>query len=367
MATLHDVFATVNMLSVIEAVKNGVPNPFDPAFLTTTAPVEGDYGLYTKVEGTRKLAQTVQFGSKSIRARQQGVSDVPVKLIHTFMNQNFKQAVMLNLLSPDGSRQRMGEQEVGRQTGLLKTQFSNLRITALASGLALGHIYFDADGNLLSSSTGATVDVDYGIPAGNKNQLNVFGEGNIIAADWDTAGTSIVTQVAELKSAAIKLTGYPLDTAYYGSNIAGYLLDNDDLVNWAARVPGLNQTLATGVIPDGLLGINKWRPAQDHVFADADGDLQTIWDDDGITFIPAVSADWYEMLEGTFPIPTGIGAITAEAMQQLTSSIMEARGMFTYASIAGVDPVAITQYAGDTMLPVIKVPKAVFQAIVSGF
>ena len=366
MATLEEILKFQNMLGTIQAVKSGVPNPFDPALLMTTTPVEGDYGEYRKVEGNRALAQRVAYGAPSKKVTQKDVSEVPVKLIHSFEHIDHKMAVLNNLMSDSGERQALGEQEIGRQAQEFKARYMNLRITAVASALALGGVYFDVNGQLLNSSTNAVVTVDYGIPAGNKNQLNWDNNGEIIDGDWDTAATKIVTQIEKLLSAAIKQTGYPIDTAYYGANILGYLTKNTQVLNFGARVPAMAASLQNGVIPDGFLGIPKWRPARDHVWADEDGDLTSVWNDNGITFIPAVERSWWDLLEGSIPVPTNLGTISQDALASLRDSITTARGMFTYAHVKS-NPVTIRQHGGDTFLPVIKATKAVWIAIVSGY
>jgi len=365
MATIEEILKASNMQGTIETVKSGVPNPFDPAFLTTTRPVDGDYAEYRKVEGNRQLAQRVAYGAPSKNVTLKGVSEIPVKLIHVFENIRHKPAVMNNLLSDNEQRQLLGEQEIGRQTKDFKVRFMNLRISAVASALALGAVYFNADGQLLSSSTGAVVTIDYGVPAGNKNQLNWDTNGNIISASWGTAATNIVAQMSDLTSAAIKLTGYPIDTAYYGENVAGYLSANTAVLAFAARVPAMATSLAQGVIPDGLMGIPKWRPAMNHMWEDEDGDLTTVWGANGVTFVPAVDTSWYDLLEGSIPVPGNLGAITDDGLSALANLSM-ARGMFNYAHVTS-DPVGIKHLAGDTMLPVIKVPKSVWIATVAGF
>jgi len=367
MKTLQQILGVENMLATIQAVKSGIPIIFDPGFLTQTVGTEGDTGTYIKVEGGRKTAQQAMYGAPSKRVNLTGVKDVAVKLIHQHENQLHKPTTLLNLSSETSeARQRLGIETISRQTKDFKARGTNLRISAVSSMLALGAVHFDGDGNLLSSSTGAKISIDYGIPAGNKNQLNWDGNGAIIAADWDTATTKIITHVEDLLAAAIKLTGYPITTAYYGKNVPGFLTKNNDTLNYASQVPAMASAIATGTIPDGLLGIQKWRPANQQFFVDQNGDIKEMFDDDSITFTPELDMTWYEMIEGTYPVPTNLGAVTADAVAQINANVMEARGMFGYAKLVD-DPVTVEQHAGDTFLPVLKVPKAVFIAKVSGF
>lgn len=364
MKTIQQILSAANMLGTINAIKGGVVNPFDPAFLTTIRGITGDYGTYTKIEGTRETARLVQYGSPSVRRNLRGLSEVPVKLAHSFEHQFHDPTVLQNLMNYENPTvQALGMQEIGRQTSEFKSLFMNLRISSLASMLALGAVYFDADGNLLPSATGAALTVDFQVPAGNQDQLNWDGNGNIIAASWATAGTDIIGHVETLKIAAKRLTGYPLTTAYYGENILGYLVANTVIQALGVGNPGIANSLLQLTIPDGFLGL-KWRPASDHCFVDQDGTRQTIFPADQVTFTPDVDRSWYEMLEGTYPVPTNLGAVTADALDSAGSGIRLARGLFNYAHVMS-DPVTIKHLAGDTMLPVLKVPAAIFQADVT--
>lgn len=363
MATIQELLAAQNMLGVIQSIKSGIQNPFDPALMALTRPCTGDSGTYTKLEGTRQTARAVAYGAPSVRRELKGLAVTPVKLIHSFEHQFHEPVVLQNLLQFDRPEvQRLGEQEVARQTGIFRTLFDNLRVASLASLLNLGLIYFDGDGNLLPTAGGAITSVDFQVPAGNKAQLDVFGAGALIGATWTAAGTDIVGQIQEIKAAALRLTGYPLTTAYYGADVLGWIMANTSIAALAVGNQAIAQGLLQGDIPDGLLGLN-WRRVADIRYDDQNGDSQLLWPVDRVTFTPAPSRDWFEVLEGTYPIPTSLGNVTAGASEALTGIIL-ATGMFSYAQVLN-DPVTIKHLAGDTMLPVLKVPGAIFQADVN--
>jgi len=361
--TIQQILAAPNMIGSIQAMKTGVPNPYDPAFLSIASPTAGDYGSYTKVDGTRETAQLVQYGAESKRVAQKGVTRVNVKLAHAFEHMMHDPVVLQNLMMVDRSDvQGLAIAEIGRQTGLFKTRFDNLRIAAIGSMLALGAIYFDGDGNLLPSATGAVLSITFAIPQGNTGQLDVFGTGTIIDASWATAGTDIVGQIATLKDASIRKTGYEITTAYYGANVMGYLCANTSIRALTVANPAVGQAMLQNMLPDGTLGL-KWRKAGSGCFMDQAGVLQTTFPADGVTFTPEITRDVYELLEGTYPVPTNIGAISADAVGA-AGSVTLARGMFAYAHVLS-DPVTIKQLAGDTFLPVWKVPGALFIADVT--
>lgn len=377
MKTLQQILGGKNLCGVIEAVKGGVPGDvLPPAFLKATRTVEGNTGTYRKVQGTRKVARLATYGSPSRVRQLSGVSEVPITLLHSIESHNHSPSTLVNLQNmEDESRQRLGEQEVARQTAEFKQLFTNLRIAAVYSAIAHGAIYYDTEGNLLASDTGSKVD--YGVPAagvggsGNKGHLaDAAGNASIIGAigagtgpsyKWSTATVKIHLQVKALRKAARKLTGYPLKYAFYGDNILDYFLSNNTIQNIMSRNSKIQDAIQGGEIPDDFMKL-KWIPAGEAFFQDADGVNQDIFDANTVVFTPEIDRTWYELIDGTYPVPTNIGNLTEDASAALGSVIVKS-GVFSYAKVTD-DPVGIKQVAGDTFLPVIKVPAAIFIATV---
>lgn len=362
--TLQQILGGKNLSGVIQGIKPGVPADFmPPGFINTTRTVEGDTATYRKIEGTRKTARIAQYGSPSQVRALSGVKEVSVKLLHSIESNFHKPATLMNLTNlQDESRQVLGQAEIARQTAEFKQLFYNLRISSIISALASGYIYFDGDGNLLPDSTGAVLSSDFQMAAGNQDQLDWDGGGAIIAASWATAGTSIEAQIQDLQIAARRLTGYPIVHAFYGTNILGYFLGNTKLKEIINRYAAYQVGFSTGVIPDGFLGL-KWHPAYESFFVDNDGSYQSFIGADTVVFTPEPSADWWEILEGTYPVPTNIGNVSPDAAAAM-GNVATVAGQFSYAIVTS-DPVTVKQVAGDTFLPVLKVPNAIFQADVT--
>lgn len=356
---LTQILGGKNLTGVIQGVKSGIPRSMPQQFFTPNRTVTGDQATYTEVEGTRTTARIVQYGSPSQRRGLKGIKERSVKLIHTAEHQMHSPATLMNLRSYDSpERQRMGQQEIARQTREFAMNFENLRVAAVQSAFALGSIYFDDEGNLLGSSSSAQITVDYNIPSGNKTTLDVLGDGAIISAKWSAAGTAINTQLRNLKKAALKLTGYPIRHAFYGSAVPDYIFANTQLKEIINRNPGYQQqAYELGQVPNGLGGL-QWHPADEAFFVDADGSYQTLFNQYSVTFCPEPSPDWYEFIEGTYPVPTSIGSMSPDAESAL-GNVAEVGGMFSYAKVID-DPATIKQVAGDTFVPAIKVPNAVF-------
>jgi len=362
---LEEVLGYENLLGVIQDPKGGVPDNILPPEFNSPAlvkPTVGNTGTYTKVASTRRVAQIVAYGSASRRQDLAGVTDVPVKCIHSYEHVVHDVPTLQNLRAEDGSaRQRRGKQTVARQTAEFRRRGNNLRLAAIYSAFGLGKIYVDSEGNMLHSSSGKTYEVDFGIPSGNQDQLDVLGDGSIIDASWATAGTDIGAQIRALKTASRKLTGYEPEVALYGSNIPGYFEANTNAKNLLNASPALAEAMIRHDIPKGFNGLD-WYPAYGAFFVDKNGTKRDFFGADTVVFMPRPSADWFEIVEGTFPVPTDL-TISGDAAAAL-ENFEDVQGMFSYAELA-TDPPGIKQYGGDTFLPCIKVPGAVFIADVT--
>ncbi len=353
-----------NFLKTIEKVKGGVPDGIIPKrMFTRTDTTIGNQGSYFKVESTRRVAQQCLYGAPSKAAKFKGVSKQLVTLLHSFENFQHDPQIVAILKSTNGGVQKRGAELVGRKLAEFTQRFINLRRATWYSAMATGYIYFDEDGELLPDSSGAVNTVDFSIPAGHRNQLDWDGNGAIIGASWATAGTDIMGDVRELKKAAIATTGYPIKKVYYGPNIPGYLSANTALKEFLSRNPEAQKAVIAGDIPDGLLGLT-WVDAQDAFYEDKNGTNKHFWDGDKCVFTPdETDMGWWGFIEGSYNIPTDVGKIMADIMHAL-NSLTEIFGMFGYASVTH-DPVGLKQYAGDTFLPLILVPNAIWIADVT--
>ncbi len=362
--TVEQIIGFEAMLGAVEAVRNGVPTDLLPQQLfTITRPIEGEKGEYTRVDGTRETARRAEYGSPSERRKLQGISTQLVALIHSFEHIMHNPHVLTLLRQVDNPmRQSRGEQEIDRQTAIFLQRFLNLRISTVASIFAQGTISFDGAGNLLPDTSGAALTIDFDVPAGHKNQLDVEGTGDLITASWAVATTPIISNIKSIKNVALRETGYPLRHAFYGDNILQYLINNAEV----DKLLQANQTLSAGFtameIPMGFMELTWWSTGG-QFFADAAGVNQTFFDDDSVVFLPDPDPTWWEILEGTYNVPTALGNVSQDGGAAM-ADVTEVNGLFNYAKLND-DPVTVKHLAGDTMLPVLKVPKAIYIADVT--
>jgi hypothetical protein len=216
-------------------------------------------------------------------------------------------------------------------------------VGTLASTLSLGAAYFDGEGNLLQSSSGAVFTLDSQIGANNKNQLN-----GIIATKWSDATADIPTQIRALQYQSSVDTGYEIEYAFYGKSVPSYLTTNNYMKEYGYRNASFNQEyLYSAEIPDGTLGIKKWIPAYKVSYDKYDGTKQSLFGDKIVAFTPNPKY-WYKLFAGTRLIPKTIGIWKdiSEALGNLT----EEQGMCAYAYL---DPrtTELFMNTGDVCLP----------------
>lgn len=365
---LEQVIGYVSLLGLIERIKSGIPNPLPEQFfsLVNNDPV-GDSGKYTRVTGTRTLAKHVMYGAPAVRRALKGIEDIPVKLIHSYEEISFNPLVLIQLRAYEKYVNDRGKQEVARQVKEFVMNFTNSRIHAVQSMLANGKIWVDSSGNPLPTSSGASRTIDYGMSANNQNQLN-----GLIDTPWSDTSANIPTQMALLQERSLQATGYPLEIAFYGRNVPSYFATNDYVQEYLARNQQMNNEWLTaaggkklgGVVPQGMFGIKNWVPINTGFFEDSSGTNQSIWNADAVTFTPEISSDWYEMLQGEYPVPKSIDI--QSSAEQAMRDLEIVKGMFAYAKVLH-NPVSITMFHGDTYLPVLKVVDAVYQAIVANY
>lgn len=360
MFSVSDLLTYRPLMRPIETVKTGIPNVLPPEFFSVKEDVLGHQAEVVELPGTRRVARVAPYGSPPKQIEHVPLSNRTITLLHTIEELGFRDELFRILRNWDQyvPMQARARDEIVRQGVAFVSRQDSLEVATLTSFLGnQGVAWFDGDGNILPSSSGAKLTVDQGIPANNKNQLN-----GIIAASWATATTNIVQHVTNVKNEAIQLTGYPLKYAFYGKNIPGYFAANDYIKTmWQFNQAYSNNWLTTGRMPPEMLELT-WLPAYSAFFEDQTGTRQQLFPADGVTFTPEINLDTYTMYRGSYPVPTTFGPM-ADAEAALRS-FTEVYGRFRYAYVK-VNPSGIVDCMGNTFSPRFKVPAAYFCADVT--
>jgi hypothetical protein len=126
----------------------------------------------------------------------------------------------------DSSLDRGGEVFLTRQEAYLAQRFANL-IEFQTAAMFRGSYSYTSDGDLLRHGfSGGETTVSFRVPAGNLDQLDMLGAGDILDADWATAETDIPGHLHEINAAMIQLTGMGLAHVVVTSVGWQYIVNN---------------------------------------------------------------------------------------------------------------------------------------------
>ena len=367
MATLEELFAGRNLTKMVQGIKPGLPRRIPDAFFAVTDSVPGHVFEWLEFNGQRDLALIVAQDSPAHRIGHPDAVSKSATMLRSFESQVFTANKLRNLIDPNSvsnQRDAMGRQFVMRSSEWFKQRQENLVQTAAQVMLLDFSLHFNERGEILTSSSGATVSIDIGIPAGQINQLDILGSGAIIGTNWATNSTDIIGDLAAIRDQMLQLGGWNITEAFYGANIAEYIASNDAAKEYIRRTPALatQAFLRANKVPDGFQNLN-WHDVHDAFYIDASGTVQTIIGDDEIVFTPPPGPEWWKYAQGTEMVPNGLGLVGTDA-GDLLGDLSEVQGSFSYAKM-GMNPVSIEQFAGLNWLPLIVATRAVCRADVT--
>lgn len=258
--------------------------------------------------------------------------------------------------------------ELNRRMITFNQRTGKTRANMVNSLIANGKIWIGSDGQVLATSTGAVITMDPSIPTGN--QLTKDGSGGTYnIGDWSAAATQIQQNIRTLQMKNVQTNGFMLKNIIYGPSIPDYLLNNTTLAAYLARNQGFRDYLiAENDVPKNFLGFN-WTPARLAylIKQNADGSPATAvqtFDNAFLAFLPDVTDDWYEFVEGGTQIPNGVaGANQVDpgmSMQAMAAMFRIAYGKYSYGVVTTHPIVGQSMVQGDCAGPVLKTPGTLY-------
>lgn len=366
--SIQDILGWVALTDAVNAVKDGVPNPF-PKWLFTVKSEDkiiGNSVKFNRYYGTKKTARVVEYGAPAPERALQRQELVEAKFISFREKKTLDPLVLQTLRNYENyDNARMAKQLVANEVKTLGTLFGNARIVAVATTLALGNIYVDSSGNLLPTSSGSSKTFSQQIASDHigtildTSSVGIFGATG--GGSWANPSTNIPLQITRLKKLAAMTHGYKPKIALYGENVLGYMSTNDYLIDLLAREGySRQQLMEDNTIPNGILGM-EWIPAYEASYEKDDGTKTSLWDADGVTFLPGQddAPNFWSMFEGSNFVPTTIDVQT-DAMAALNSA-QQVFGGYGYARMTD-DPIAVHAIMGDCVLPAVRLPDTVYIA-----
>lgn len=229
-----------------------------------------------------------------------------ISLLHEDMRQRRSIGGQVNQLD------RNVESYVEDQERYIAQRFSNL-VEFQAAALLRGSYTFDQkDDDLEHRFTGGEVTINYQIPAGNLDQLDMLGTGDIISTSWADAAANITGNILSIHKAFIALTGMGLKHIVLKSPMWNNILNNTAIKAQAGTAntpfeyiqrenPGEFTAVLRGIpwvtfhIVD--YGLEIW-DGSSYVFTD-------LIEDNHVAFLPEPDRQWVEYIRGGEDVTEG--------------------------------------------------------------
>jgi hypothetical protein len=254
-----------------------------------------------------------------------------------------------------------GESYLTRQEAYLAQRFANL-IEVQTAAMIRNAYSFTTDGDdLLHGFSGGDVTVDFQQPAGNREQLDMLGEGNILDASWESASTDIPGQLARINAAMVQLTGLGLSHVVLTSVGWQHVLNNTKIQQLGGSANVIYQSVERCAAGE-FTAIVKALPwitfhVVDYGLEVFDGTSEVftkLIDDDHAAFLPDPSPRWVQYLEGSEIVTEGPGGPKSEVF-----------GFYPYA-YATHDPSGWDLCAVFNGLPALYLPSAIAYGQITG-
>lgn len=326
---------------------------------------DGDVIEMVVYDDDREAAPINAKGAPARTQDTRGASKSYFSPIHAFNEVTIPMASVQFLRQDDNpALQNMGIQELRRQMELFGRRHRALRAVTLAKALSDGIVYYDTDGKVLESSSGAAVTVDLKVGATHKSQLAHASNGgsDIINTAWDQAGASILTDLEQIRDAAEYDKAPPPKHVWFHTTAKQWLRANTEIKSYiqyvdAARADQLLNSMSNGSFVVG-----------DYVFHFYNG---TYVGADGSTVRPLIPitkaiitpdvGDWFRHYECAELVPTGEGVMSS--IEEALGNVQSVYGDFAYLRLDD-NPVKLTMRMGANFLYAFADPNAVWMPTV---
>jgi len=212
-----------------------------------------------------------------------------------------------------------GENYITRQEVYPAQRYANLIEFQTAAMFRGSYSYTEDGDDLRHSFSGGETTIDYRVPAGNKGQLDMLGSGEILDADWATAGTDIPRHLHEINAAMVQLTGLGLSHVILTGVGWQYILNNTKVQSQGGSSNVVFQSMqraSSGEFTAVLRAI-PWITFHvvDYgldVYNGTSDVFSKLIPDDRAVFLPEPSPRWAQYLEGSEIVTEGPNGPKAE-------------------------------------------------------
>ena len=348
---LHPLTITAHYREIASAVEN---NPLVDFYSTGIKDIKGDRFEFVYRSGMKDPAPGNLRGQPARVLQPTGLREDKVYMLHAFNEVSLSMDALQMLREPDNTYlQEKGKTEITRQFEDFGDRHKLFRALALAKTFSDGLVYLNGDGDILESSSGATVTVDFRVPASHKDQLS-----GIVDTAWDAAGAKILDDLDQIAIQAEVENAPPPKHVWIHPTSKRWLRTNTQILAFLQASPEkANRILAGSTIED--LGGYTW-----HFY----GGTYTAQDGSTKPFLPETKAiitpdvgPWLNARNGSELI-TQYEGIAADPIAAL-ADVTEVFGDFAYVKLID-NPTKLVLRMGTNFVYVFANPNAVWMPTV---
>lgn len=184
-----------------------------------------------------------------------GLAERRIYMLHAFNEVSLSMDALQMIRRPnDETLQKKGREEIQRQFEDFGDRHLIFRAVCLAKTLTEGQLHFNANGQILESSSGAAYSVDFGVPDSHKGQLN-DGGGALISTAWSDPSAKILDDLDDLRVRAEEENAGEPRHIWLHHSAKRWLRDNTQLRDYVQGSPEkVDRVLAGSMIED----LNGW-------------------------------------------------------------------------------------------------------------
>lgn len=185
--------------------------------------------FYDVFNNTRTVATARQPGQVSARIKPQKVGEVRGRFPRSAETIELLDEKIRNLRrigGPLNELDAMGVSYITRQEVYLGQRFRNIIEFQTAAMIRDSYFFTQSGDDLFHTFSSGGQRVNFRVPSGNLNQLNMLGNGDIITNSWATDSTDIPLDIMEIHEAMMQLTGKPLQNLVMGKEVWNYIINN---------------------------------------------------------------------------------------------------------------------------------------------
>ena len=218
----------------------------------------GREGTFDVFDNTRKVGEGRIPGTAAavVQPQRVGVVRFDYPRMHESIQLPAEKLHNLRRIGDENVRDVAGTRMIELQTQYAAQRAANFR-AALTIGMLRDSLYLQRNGDSLyptfTDPTTNGFQIDFQQPAGNKSQLDMLGDGDIIDVSWDNPTADIPKHLGSIDAAFQELYGGRLENVWVQNSLWQYIIKNDHVASQAgiANTPFQNFDRVVGTRADG--------------------------------------------------------------------------------------------------------------------